>query len=357
MQATSVNRVDTPAGVTRRETADAAVAVAGRESRLLLSVVFSFRNEEEVLPELIRRLRGTLNPLDLDYELVFVNDASTDGSLEVLLKLHEEDPRIKIINMSRRFGVSPCVIAGLRHTRGDAVVYMDADLQDPPELIPQLLEKFREGHDVVHTTRTKRLGEGRFKMWLTKQAYKTINAVSDIDIPENTGDFKLLSRRAVNQLLRLGEYDPFMRGLVRWIGFKQAHVFYERDRRFAGETHFSLLRSINPIREFIRGLTSFSEWPLYFALIVGFIVSAGAFAYLVGIVITTVFFGMHNPGWPALMVTLLFLGGTILFTIGILGIYIGRIHQDLKRRPPYIVESKIGIQNEGFSTDCERGRA
>jgi dolichol-phosphate mannosyltransferase len=318
---------------------------------MLLSVVFSFRNEEDVLPELVRRLRATLTPLDLSYELVFVNDASTDGSLELLLKLHEDDPRIKVINMSRRFGVAPCVIAGLKHASGDAVVYMDADLQDPPELIPQLLKKFEEGHDVVHTTRTKREGENPLKMWLTRQAYRTINAVSDIDIPMNTGDFKLMSRRAVNQLLKLGEYDPFMRGLVRWIGFKQAQVFYERDRRFAGETHFSLLRSINPIREFIRGLTSFSELPLYFALVVGFIVSAGAFAYLAEIVITRVFLGMHRPGWPAMMVTMLFLGGTILFTIGILGIYIGRIHQDIKRRPPYIIESKIGIPDEPPASD------
>ena len=322
-----------------------------------LSVVFSFRNEEDVLPELIRRLRNTLDPLDLNYEMIFVNDASTDGSLELLLKLHDENERIKIINMSRRFGVAPCIMAGLKHARGDAVVYMDADLQDPPELIPQLLKKFAEGNDVVHTTRTKRHGENAFKMWLTKQAYKLINTVSDIDIPENTGDFKLLSRRAVDQLLKLGEYDPFMRGLVRWIGFKQAQVFYERDVRFAGETHFSIFRSMNPVKELIRGLTSFSQLPLYFALIVGFFVSAGAFAYLVEIVITRVFLGMHRPGWPAMMVTLLFLGGTILFTIGILGIYIGRIHQDIKRRPPYIIESKIGIQDEPNESPMCEGRS
>jgi glycosyltransferase involved in cell wall biosynthesis len=314
---------------------------------MLLSVVFSFRNEQEVLPELIDRLYKTLDPLNIDYELIFVNDASTDGSLEILLNFHQKNNRIKILNMSRKFGVTPCVIAGLRHTKGDAVVYMDSDLQDPPELIPALLEKFNEGADVVNTTRTKRRGENAFKMWLTKQAYRIINSVSDIDIPQNTGDFKLLSRRAVDQLINLNEYDPFMRGLVRWVGFKQVQVFYEREARFAGETHFSLLRSLQPAKEFIRGLVSFSELPLYFALVLGFFVSIGAFVYLLEIIFTRVFLGIHNPGWPAIMVTMLFLGGTILFTIGVLGLYIGKIHHEIKKRPPYIIESKIGIDDDG----------
>ena len=310
---------------------------------MLLSVVLSFRNEQEVLDELIRRLRQTLDPLDGDYELIFVNDASTDGSLELLLKYNQKDRKIKVINMSRRFGCAPCVMAGLRHAKGDAVMYMDSDLQDPPELIPKLLEKLSEAAEVVHTTRTRRSGEGVFKMWLTRRAYRIINSVADIDIPENMGDFKLLSRRAVNELIRLNEYDPFMRGLVRWIGFKQAWVPYERDARFAGKTHFSLLRSLNPMKEFIRGLVSFSELPLYFSLFLGFLVSVGAFIYLLYIIVTRVFLDMHQPGWPAIMVTMLFLGGIILFTIGILGLYIGKIHHEIKGRPPYIVESKIGF--------------
>ena len=313
---------------------------------MLLSLVFSFRNEQEVLPELIAQVREAVEPLEIDHEMIFVNDDSTDGSLEVLLGYHQDDPRIKILNMSRRFGVSPCVMAGMRHARGDAVVYMDADLQDPPSLIPELVAKWRAGADVVHTTRTKRRGENALKMWLTRRAYRIINSMSEIDIPENTGDFKLLSRRAVDQLIRLREYDPFMRGLVRWVGFEQAQVFYERQARFAGKTHFSLFRSVGPIREFIRGVVSFSEVPLYIALVLGFLVSAGAFVYLIGIIITRLFFGMHRAGWPATMVTMLFLGGTILFTIGVLGLYVGRIHQDVKGRPPYIVASKIGIDEE-----------
>ena len=313
---------------------------------MLLSVIFSFRNEEDVLDALIERLRKTLDPLELDYELIFVNDASTDGSLELLIGMTDADRRIKIINMSRRFGVAPCVMAGFRHAKGDAVVYMDADLQDPPEVIPELLTRYKDGFDVVHTTRTKRDGENPIKMWLTKQAYRIINSVAEIDIPENTGDFKLLSRRAVDQLVRLNEYDPFMRGLVRWIGFKQTKVYYKRHARHAGKTKFSLFSTTHPTKEFVRGLTGFSDIPLYFSLILGFLVSMASFCYLFYIVISRVFFDMHQPGWPAMMVTLLFLGGTILFTIGILGLYIGNMHQQLKNRPPYIIESKIGIEDE-----------
>lgn len=317
---------------------------------MLLSIVFSFRNEEEALPELVKRLYKTFESLDVEYEFIFVNDASTDGSLALLMKYRDADENIKIINMSRRFGVAPCVMAGLKHAKGDAVLYMDADLQDPPELIPKLLEQLNNGADVVHTTRTRRKGEIAFKMWLTNQAYKIINFVADINIPQNTGDFKLLSRRAVDKIIRLNENDPFMRGLMRWVGFKQVQVYYEREVRFAGKTHFSLFRSLNPAREFIRGLTSFSELPLYFALIVGFLVSAGACIYLLEIVVTRIFWGMHRSGWPAIMATMLFLGGTILFTIGILGMYIGRIYQNVQHRPPYIIESKIGIDEDAEDT-------
>ena len=316
-----------------------------QSDKILLSVVFSFRNEEDVLPELIKRLQNVLRPLDLEYELIFVNDASSDGSLELLQKEREKDKNIKIVNMSRVFGPAPCVMAGFRYSKGDAVIYMDADLQDPPEAIPTLLGKWREGADIVHTTRTKRKGENPLKMWVTDQAYKVINLVSDIHILKNTGDFKLLSRRAVNEVLRLSECDPYMRGVIQWVGFKQAQVFYERKPRAAGSSHFPLFKSSSPVKELIRGITSFSALPLYLALAIGFFVSLGAFLYLIWIVITRLM-GMHQPGWPAIMVTMLFLGGTILFTVGILGIYIGNIHYEIKSRPRYIIESKIGIDDD-----------
>jgi glycosyltransferase involved in cell wall biosynthesis len=313
---------------------------------MLLSVVFSFRNEEEVLPELVRRSEAVLPETGWDYELIFVNDASNDASLELLLAMRERNRRIKIISMSRTFGVAPCVMAGIRHARGDAVVYMDTDLQDPPELIPLLLQKLKEGYDVVHTMRTRRKGENPVKMLVTRLAYRFIHMFSEIDIPENTGDFKLISRRAVDHLVALNEYDPFMRGLVRWVGFRQAFVPYERDARFAGKTKFSLFRSLNPARELIRGVTSFSETPLYLSLFMGFFVSIGAFVYLIKIVVERVMYDIHKPGWPAIMVTILFLGGTILFMIGVLGIYLGKIHSAIKQRPPYIIESTTGFSKD-----------
>lgn len=312
---------------------------------MLLSIIFSFRNEEKVLSELVKRVYNIIKPLNIEYELIFVNDSSSDGSLALLERHREQDKNIKIINMSRRFGIAPCIMAGLRYARGDAVIYMDADLQDPPELIPTLIGKWREGADVVHTTRIKRKGENPLKMWLTRQAYRVINLAADIDIPGNSGDFKLLSRRAVNMVIQFTEYDPFMRGLARWIGFKQVQLFYEREPRFAGKTHFSLVKSLNPAKEFVRGVTSFSNLPLYLALGIGFIVSIGAFIYLVWIIITK-FMQWNLPGWSAMMVTVLFLGGIILCTLGIIGIYLGYIYQSIKNRPPYIIESKIGIDED-----------
>jgi len=324
---------------------------AGRSSLMLLSVVFSFRNEEEVIPELIRRVRGTLDNLKLRYELIFVNDASTDGSLELLLKYRKADERIKIINLSRRFGPAAGVLAGLRHAKGDAVVYMDADLQDPPEVIPELVEKFKEGAEVVHTVRASRRGENRLKLWLTRQAYRIIDLLADLEIPREAGDFKLLSRRAVEELLRLREYDPFMRGLVSWIGFKQEHVLYERQPRFAGRTHFSLLRSLNPLREFVRGVTSFSELPLYFGLLAGLFAWFAALACVAGMAVARLAGSGGNAKWWVAVVVALLLSGTILFAIGILGLYIGRIHYDTKKRPQYIVENKIGFEEENPEDD------
>lgn len=311
---------------------------------MLISVVFSFKNEEGNLPELIKRVKTAITGTGLNYEMIFVNDASTDSSLEILKAERKQDQKIKFITMSRCFGYTPCVLAGLEKAEGDAVIYMDCDLQDPPELIPQLIKKWQSGADVVHTTRTKRHGESPIKMLITRLAYKAINLFSKISIPENTGDFKLFSRRALNEVLKLREDDPFMRGLSLWVGFRQEFIYYEREQRYSGTTHFSLLRSLTPAKEFIRGVTSFSVAPLYFALFMGLAVSVCAFCYLAYIIVSRVCFGMHLPGWPAMMATMLFLGGTILFTVGVQGIYIGKIHETMKRRPGCIIE-----HDEGFS--------
>src|SRR5262245_34485915 len=206
---------------------------------ILVSVVLSFRNEEEVLKELVHRLANVLYPITQDYELIFVNDASSDNSLDVLKTMSLEDSRIKVINMSRTFGVSQCALAGMAYSSGQAVITMDADLQDPPEVIPELVQRWREGADVVYTVRKSRASESKVKLAVTHWAYRVLRLTSDIDMPVESGDFKLMSRRVVNSLIRLNEKDPFLRGLVRWVGFKQVPVSYSREARFAGKSHFA----------------------------------------------------------------------------------------------------------------------
>ena len=308
----------------------------------LLSVVLSFRNEAEVIPELIDRLDAAITSAGLDYELVFVNDASTDASLALLEKHRASNPRVKIVNMSRRFGVAPCVIAGMRHARGDAVVYMDADLQDPPELIPTLWAKWREGADVAYTVRTDRQGESRVKLALTRAAYRAIQRASSIALPVEAGDFKLLSRRVVDELLRLGEQDLYMRGLVTWVGFRQVAVPYERQARGAGDTHFPLLRSWGPASSFVAGVTSFSHAPLIVFLLLGLAGGALATLALVALLVRGL------VATPASAIAWLVAFGTLLWStlalgIGVVGLYLARIHREVLGRPRYIVESAIGF--------------
>ena len=303
----------------------------------MLSVVFSFRNEEENIPELVSRVSDVILGIEgMNYEIIFVNDSSTDRSLEILSDLQNKYP-ITIINMSRRFGVMPCVLAGLKHSRGDIVVYMDSDLQDPPELIPELVKKHKNGAEVVHTTRTHREGENAFKMWLTSKAYRVINYFSSIDLPVNTGEFKLLSRRAVDQILQLDEYDPYMRGLSVWIGFKQDYVFYIREKRHSGVTHFPIFGR-GPVVEFIRGLTAYSATPLYLSLFIGLIASFVSVMIILFAIVTKLI-GISAPGASSTLITVAFFGGLILMSNGILGIYISKIYYESKGRPRYIIES------------------
>lgn len=310
-------------------------------STTLVSVVLSFRNEEPVLKELVERLQASLETVTRAYELIFVNDASTDSSLEMLQDMSAADPRVKIINMSRVFGVSQCALAGMAYSSGEAVVTMDADLQDPPELLPELISKWQEGADVVYTVRKSRAGEPAIKMGATRLAYRLLRMTSDIDMPIESGDFKLMSRRVVEALVRLNEKDPFLRGLVRWVGYKQVPVYYSREARFAGESHFAFYGR-KAVWNFVSGIASFSLLPLHGALVLGFLVSLGAFLYLVGIFVMK-YLGWNLPGWSAIMATMLFLGGTQLLTIGVLGIYIGKIYEEAKGRPNYIVESLVGF--------------
>ncbi len=310
---------------------------------MLVSVVFSFRDEESNITELINRVRKVFLKIKIDYEFIFVNDDSTDRSLELLQQARATDDKIKIISMSRCFGVSPCVLAGMKYSTGDAVVYMDSDLQDPPELIEKMITQWQAGFEVVHTTRTKRHGEHPLKMMVTGWAYKAINYVSEINIKENTGDFKLLSRKVVEQILRLDEHDPFMRGLPVWVGFKQTHIYYEREARFAGEAHFSIF-SKGPTKEFIRGIVSYSSSPLYLSFYLGLLTClVSAFLIVYALVIKVL--GVSGQGIPSIIIAISFFSGITMVINGIMGLYIAKIYEQLKGRPRYII-----ADTEGFDT-------
>jgi polyisoprenyl-phosphate glycosyltransferase len=316
----------------------------GRESARI-SVVLSFYNEQAVLPELLQRLRTVFASLIANktvgsYELVFVNDNSTDDS-EEYLRSELKNGDIVIINMSRNFGVSECVIAGMEHSTGDAVIYMDADLQDPPEVIPKLIDAWRKDPEteVVYTTRTRREGEHWLKLLVTKIGYRFINAISEIELQVDSGDFKLLSRRVVDHLLQMKEDKPYIRGLVSWIGFKQTQVFYERLERFDGRenTKMPVLSKRVLYYWLDRALISFSDAPLKLMLFLGIGISGISLFYII-IVIMQKVLGLSEPGLAAVMSAVLLLGGITMMMLGFIGLYVGAIFRDSKRRPQYIVK-------------------
>lgn len=319
------------------------------QSPALISVVFSFRNESANIPVLISRIDRVFAGEGTDCELIFVNDASTDDSLSVLLRERQRNTRVKIINMARRFGVAECVRAGMAAASGDAVVYMDTDLQDPPELIPKLLAHWRNGAQVVHTVRNRRLGESKLKMWLTRQAYRVIQFGSTIDLLVDAGDFKLLSRAAVDHLLRLRESDPYLRGLAVWIGFTQAVVPYERVPRHAGRTHFPVF-SRNPWKTLITGLTSFSFMPVY--LCAAFAALGILISGLLAILALTLWSsGASSAGIAAILSLITFYWASTIAVISVVALYIIRIYKDVRGRPQYIVESSIGLEGASPVSD------
>jgi dolichol-phosphate mannosyltransferase len=322
------------------------------ESKRSLSMVFSFRNEEAVLTELIARVRNVLDKEDLDrYEMIFVNDDSTDRSEEILLDEAKKRNDIKIITMSRAFGVSPCVLAGMEYVTCDAAVYMDADLQDPPELISEMMKAWRnENADVVHTVRLSRAGESPLKLWITKLGYNILHYLTDMNLPLDAGDFKLLSRRVVDQVIRLREKKPFMRGLVCWVGFKQVKVYYHREARFAGETKFPIL-SRKVIRNFLdSAMISFSDLPLQFSLVVGLFVSFCALLMFLYIIFEKFMTGSMSI-ISAMICLMLFLGGIQLMTLGVMSLYLNSIFLETKNRPNYIVKHTYGVEKVPVKTD------
>ena len=302
----------------------------------LISIVFSFKNEEKNITELVERTTKVFKDVNrYNYELVFVNDSSTDGSEKLLIKLQNNHPII-IINMSRTFGVHPCVLAGFKHAKGDAIIYMDSDLQDPPELIKELLAEHEKGFDVVHTIRSKRLGESKIKLFVFFLGYKIINFLSDIPLTTNAGDFKLISKRALNKILELKEFKPYVRGLSVWVGFKQSKIYYVRDPRNLGESHFSFY-SAPTINEFITGLTAYSIKPLYIGVILGFFSIFISFI----VIIHTLYAKFTNVaalGSAGILILVSFFSGIILFTQGIIGVYIARIFEQVRGRNSYVIK-------------------
>ena len=303
----------------------------------LISFVFSFRNEEKNLKNLIQRIDKAVKKTETwDYELVFVNDDSTDNSEKVLLDL-QKNFKIKIVNMSRRFGTNPCVLAGFENCSGDCIIYMDSDLQDPPELITELIKQHEKGFDIVHTRRTKRLGEPKTKLFFTNVAYSIINKLSDIDLQKDVGDFKLISRRALDKILEQKEYNPYIRGLSVWVGFKQTYVDYVRDAREAGVSKFSLFDS-GPVTQFLRGVTSYSLKPLYMGVLLGFF----AFLFSIFLIFYAIYAkiaGLAVPGTTGIIIVISFFSGALLSTIGVMGIYIARIFEQTKGRTRYVIKN------------------
>jgi dolichol-phosphate mannosyltransferase len=314
-----------------------------------LSIVFSFRNEEHVLPELIRRVRIVMGQalaygLLGSYELIFVNDDSTDQSLNILIQHAAQKSDIRIVNMSRNFGVAPCVMAGLSYAMGDVAIYMDTDLQDPPELILEMLKAWQDGDgvEVVHTVRRSRKGESAFKMLITRIGYSILNRYCSVSIPREAGDFKLLSRKVVDHLLRFKEQNPFMRGLVCWVGFKQVFVPYDRQERFAGKSKFFVLSKKVISNFFNSAIVNFSAVPLQIASYLGL---AAIFIDLI-LFIQVVMDKFQNKavsGSTAIMIAILLFGGVQLFCIGMIGLYLNSVHEQSKMRPLYIVESTFGF--------------
>jgi len=304
----------------------------------LISIVVPAYNEEEVLTEFHDTVDKALSGLPLDLEIIYINDGSTDATLDIINGLRANDKRITLIDLSRNFGKEIALSAGLHKAAGDAVVIIDADLQDPPGLIPELIKEWQNGYDVVYAKRTLRSGESLLKKSTAHFFHRIIQHVGNFSIPEDTGDFRILSRRAVNALNTFKEHHRFMKGLFAWIGFKQKAVFYKRDSRRAGKSKWNYWRLWNFALD---GITSFTIAPLKISTYIGTITALSAIGYGIYMLVETLLHGNEVPGYPSLIVIILILGGIQLVAIGILGEYLGRIFNETKQRPLYFINEYL----------------
>jgi dolichol-phosphate mannosyltransferase len=305
------------------------------------SIVVPVYNEEEVIHETYPRLTEVMRSTKEAYELLFVNDGSRDRTAEIIKEYSEQDPAVVLLDFARNFGHQIAITAGMDYARGEAVVVIDADLQDPPELILEMIEKWKQGFDVVYAKRTKRKGETYFKKQTAAMFYRFLRGMTDIDIPLDTGDFRLLDRKVCNQMNSIQEKNRFVRGLVSWVGFKQIAVEYERDERLAGESKYPLKKMLKLSMD---GITSFSYKPLKLASYAGVTLSGIGFIYLLVVLYLKLFTDSTITGWSSLIVIQLFFSGIILIILGMIGEYIGRIYDETKNRPLYIVREKYQLE-------------
>ena len=311
------------------------------EARPMISIVVPCYNEEEIIAETVRQLIGLCGQLgDYDTELIFVDDGSRDRTRTLLAEQACIEPRLKVLALSRNFGHQVAVTAGLDAARGDAVVMIDADLQDPPELIPEMIRLWREGFDVVYGTRTEREGESAFKITTARIFYRVLSRLSDVSIPLDTGDFRLMSRRVADTLRAMPERDRFVRGMISWIGFRQTALPYRRRKRQAGASKYPLGKMMTFAMD---GILSFSKKPLQISVGLGLSSAILSFCGIVYALTLRLFTSVWVEGWTALMIAVLFLGGIQLISIGVLGEYVGRIYNELKNRPLYVVQEAIGF--------------
>ncbi|MGE6228504.1 glycosyltransferase family 2 protein [Paenibacillus chitinolyticus] len=307
------------------------------------SIIIPMYNEEAVIQETYRRLKVVMSETSETYELIFINDGSRDRSAEIIKEYAAWDETVKLIDFSRNFGHQIAITAGMDYASGDAVIIIDADLQDPPELILQMIGKWKEGYEVVYAKRVKRSGETFFKKWSASLFYRVLRASTDIHIPVDTGDFRLMDRKVCDEMRKLPENNRFVRGLVSWIGFRQTAIEYERDERLAGETKYPLKRMI---KLSLDGITSFSYKPLKLAGYLGVLLSGSGFLYLLYVVYLALFTDATLKGWPSVVGIMLIFNGFVLLMLGILGEYIGRIYDETKGRPLYIVRECHGLHKQ-----------
>ena len=304
----------------------------------MISIIFSFRNESENILELVDRTVATMNKINQDYEIIFVDDNSTDNSKKLILDLSSKNKNIKYILMSRTFGTAPCVLAGMSHSKGEYLVYLDSDLQDPPEIIEKMYNEMLNGIEVVHTKRNVRKGENFFKLFLTKIAYLFLNKTLKIKLQKNAGDFKMITKNVAKKILDLKEKDPFLRGLPSFVGAKESVIFYERNERKKGESKFPLLSSANPYKEFFRAITSFSSFPIYLILFSGLVIF---FIFLIYIFYSLLSNKIEENYF---VLIIFFLFSVIQISLGFIGLYIERLLTNTSSRPEYIISEKIGFE-------------